>query len=83
MTDYATGQISQSLTFWGIFGSTRRQAFQFNVIMVQRPQSVPSTFDRSQVVEEFVLEDGVLSDDCQLSGFLDSDNRVQGIDFVM
>jgi hypothetical protein len=70
--------------FWDILGR-RRQAFQFKVVMEQRPQRVPSTFDHSQVVEEAaaILQESTTPDDCQLAGFLDSDNGVQWIDFVM
>lgn len=53
------------------------------VIMEQRPHSVPSTFDHTQVVEEVaaILQESTTPDDCHLAGLLDSDNRVQGIYF--
>lgn len=70
--------------FWDILGR-RRQALQFNVIMVQRPQAITTALNDAQIVEEVlaVLQESMATDDCQLAGLLDSDNRVQGIDFVM
>lgn len=46
------------------------------------PTGFPSAFDHTQVVKEFILEYGVLSDDCKLAGFLDSYNCVQLVDFM-
>lgn len=69
--------------FWDILGR-RRQALQFNVIMVQRPQAITTALNYAQVVEEVlaVLQESLAPDYGKLAGLFDSDNGVQGIDFV-